>query len=116
MCEMCKRRDALIERLPTELRKFMERGALGNMRAPSPDKLKVIMDAGPGEHQDRLWRLAVKESKEATDKDLDFMLEKHSVELKAIEGEASALVSELLKGNLHTNHNPNDKPPETLVN
>lgn len=116
MCEMCKRRDVLVEKLPTELKKFMERGPLGNMAAPSPDKLRTIVEAGSGEHQDRLWRLAVKESRDATEKDLDFLLEKYSVELKAVEGEAAALVGELLKGNLHKNHSHDGTTDPEMVN
>jgi len=104
MCEMCKRRDALIEKVPAELKAFIKRGP--QYRAPSPERLRAIVDAGQGEHQDRLWRLAMKQSEDAVDAELEFMLEKHSVELKAIEGEAHALVSELLKGKLQINHEP----------
>ena len=115
MCDLCKLKEKVMDKLPTELKKYVERGPVGNMVTPASDKLRTIMDAGPGEHQDRLWRLAVRESKDNADKGFDFLVEKYSVELQALQVEFSAVMRDLLKGDLlHKKHG--DSPDPELVN
>ena len=51
------------------------------LKAPSMEMLKSVVDAGPGEHQDRLYSLMVTHSIESFFNELHFLFEKHQSEI-----------------------------------
>lgn len=85
MCDKCRKfselAEAQIDKLPLELRTLIRRGP--RLPAPESSVLRSIIDAGPGEHQNRLWQLAVTRSNEASMHELEFLIEKYRPEMDA---------------------------------
>lgn len=81
--------------LPKDLIAFIRRGP--QFKAPSQDRLKAIYEAGPGEHQDRLWALAMKASRKQAEADLHFAIEQHRPEIEKLK---EKMVRELLADKL----------------
>jgi hypothetical protein len=70
----------LVGKLPPELRSIVRNGP--QLKAPVPEIIRAIQVAGPGEHQDRLWTLACKQSIEAFWAYVDFIVASHGPELR----------------------------------
>jgi hypothetical protein len=66
--------------LPKEIKDMLAGGP--KLIAPPALTIKAILDAGAGEHQNRLWTLACKHSIEAWINDVKFAIAKHAPELK----------------------------------
>lgn len=113
MCDKCRQAKQLLEgsfeSLPSELRALIHRGP----RLPAPDTgvLRSILEAGPGEHQNRLWQLSVNRSNEAAMAELEFMMEKYRPELDAVGQDFARSMKTLMGEHLHSS-----SPDKEMVN
>ena len=80
---------------PAEMREALEackkdvESQMGHFRLDCPDTetLKKILDAGPGEHQDRLFTLAVKKSVSVFFDRVETIVEAHKAQWSATRGQ-----------------------------